>query len=68
MDAARWECTMSVAPRIHGRTRLTCASVIRSKFVFLENKLVVDILDIGQVEIWFCDNERGLWGVHLEGL
>lgn len=53
---------------IHGRTRLTCASVIRLKFVFLEHELVVDVLDVGEVEIRFCDDERRLWRVHLEGL
>lgn len=56
------------APSIHGGMQLTCASIIRLKFVFLEYKLVVDILDVGQVEIRFCDDERGLWRVHLQRL
>jgi len=48
--------------------QLTCASVIRLKFVFLEHKLIVNILDVGQVEVRFCDDERGLWRVHLQRL
>ena len=60
---------MSVAaPSIHGGMQLTCASVIGLKFVFFEYELVVDILDVGQVEIRFSDDERGLWGVHLQRL
>jgi hypothetical protein len=60
---------MSVAaPSIHGGMQLTCGSIIGLKFVFLEYKLIVDILDVGQVEIRFCDDERELWRIHLQRL
>lgn len=59
---------MSVAPSIQGGAQLTCASVIGLKFVFLEDELIVYVLNIGQVEIRFSDDKRGFWGVHLRRL
>jgi hypothetical protein len=35
------------------------------KLVFLEDKLVVNILDVWQIEVRFRDEQRGLGGVHL---
>lgn len=68
MAAAGRKRSMSVAPSIQGGAQLTCASMIRLEFVFFEHKLVVNILDIGEVEVRFGDDERRLWRVHLRGL
>src|SRR6267154_880786 len=46
-------------------TGLTCASVIGMKLVFLEDKLIVNILDIWQVEVRFRYEQRRLGGIHL---
>lgn len=55
---------LSDAKRV-GTMSLTCTSVIRIKLVFLKDKLVVNILNIWQIEVRFCNEQRGLGGVHL---
>lgn len=49
--------------RCGGQT--TCSAMIRLKFVFLEHELIVNVLDIGQVEVRLCYQERGIVRVRL---
>lgn len=44
---------------------LTSAAEVGFKLVFLKNELIIDILNVGQVEIWFRQQQRSLSCVHL---
>ena len=41
--------------------------MVRPEFVFFENELIIDILDVGQVEVGFCYQQRGFCRVDLDG-
>jgi hypothetical protein len=43
----------------------TRGAQVRLKFVFLEDKLVVDFLNVGEVKVWLCYEKRRLRCVNL---
>lgn len=45
---------------------LTCAPIVGLKLVFFEDKLIVDVLDIGKIEIGLRHEERGFGRIDLE--
>ncbi len=48
--------SVSVHTNLQAQER-TCTSHVRLELVFLEDELVVHILNVGQIEIWFRDQE-----------
>jgi len=48
-----------------GIDKLTSTTIVGAELVLLKNHLIVNFLYVWEVEVWFCDEERGLGCVNL---
>ncbi len=48
--------------------KLTGTTIVGAELIFFKNHLVINVLYIREVEVWLCDEERGLGCVNLSAI